>query len=322
MSFINCVLLDLALITGASVNEVGRFFWNIGKGEVASKRDLILSFVFVLSMISAVVFDQSVVSVVSLGILILFNLLVIFIELKKWGIGLNKLILSLKVNSLQIRKLVKRLASSVKLSAPQVVHIQLLSLYPFLERLFLEKNLGLSLVGSYSFQYTLIQAGLGLLLMPEIARVRSKILESKKDLDFRDAHVFSLRLLSYIFGVGLVGVIASYFVVPILSALLKKNVTCTVAILISGLFSSVMSTYTSAVSPLFASKERILISNVLTLLCMGPFFVLIWVAKAALSIEQVMGIITIMAILQLGMRMTFHWQKLNSNALKVEGVSL
>lgn len=304
------ILFFFALTTGACVNEAGRFFWNVGFADIASRRNFFEAIIFVVSILGAVAITGEVVSWFSLGAMIVLNLCLLNSEMKQWGIGNLHHVFSVKIKLKNILITVKRVIFSVKDSAPQVIHIQILSLSPFLERLLIEKKAGLELVGSYSFQYSIIQSGVSLLLIPLIADTRKMILKGGAKSQRILIHKSSVKLLFWISLVSLSCAVITYFLIPFIVKFMHKSIVSSYYIFGAALVSAIAGTYTNAVAPLYASRFRLFQANIITLLCMTPIVISLFAATAEgeSSSGFVMLIIGSVALLQLGVRMWFHYR--------------
>lgn len=264
------VLFFFAVVTESCVNEVGRFFWNIGQTKVASRRDLFRSLIFVFAVLAAVVVNDEIVSGVSLGLIICSNALILVYEMRVWGDrGLVATTL-LYVNRRRARLMYWRVLRSVDDSLPQVVHIQILSLVPLLERSLIGSKIGLEAVAAYSFQYSVIQTGASLFLLPVVAQVRRTILSAKSSTDISSAQKESLGLLLNILAVATVLALIAHFAVPYITEILKKGIASSAIVLAAALLSSSVATFSSAISPLYGHKGRLVRANVITVLCITP----------------------------------------------------
>lgn len=303
----------VTLITGACVNETGRFFWNIGESVHASKRDILSSITFVFAITLSVFLKKEVVTFYSLGFITLSNLGLLHFELNHWGQGSFFRRFNFGITRNSCKHVFKQIYSSLKDSGPQVLHVQILSVSPFCERTLIENTLGLALVGSYSFQFSLLQSGVSLLLMPMIAKVRCAILSSRTLKDQLVVYKLSLLLLMVIFLVSSVGALITYFFVPYINIILKKEITSNFLILGAALFSATSSSYCNAIAPLFGNRTRLFVANTLTLICMFPLLLFIsdrFKLFFPHTIYSIMVIIGLTALLQVGVRLWFHFNAL------------
>ena len=305
----------LALVVSACSNETGRFFWNIGKGIVATRRDVFRSLIFVIAILLSVEFYQSVISTLSLGLIIFSELLLLRYEVSYWGRGKMSRFF-LKSTNYRRRRWVLGFLNQLKLSSPQVLHLQILAAFPFLERLIIDRGLGLAAVGAFSFQYAGVQAGLSLLLMPMVARVRQSILAAQTSNQYRGAHRMALILLLQISVVSVFFSVASWFAVPLLAELMQKNLELQPLGAFAVMLSAIASTFNSAVSPLYAKEGRILNANLITLFCMLPMAIIV---VAITDIHQeismyVFSSIAAASLLQISVRVGHHIYSLNNSA--------
>lgn len=295
-------MLFFALISEACVNEVGRFLWNIGAASDASRRDFIRAAYFMVAMVGSVWMTGEVVSVPSLMVLAVFNAVLLVSERRyfRHSEGISDPVK--RAWSKRFRSVALRVFTTVKSAGPQIVHVQILSLLPFLERSALEKTLGLAVVGSYSFQYSMVQSGASLLLMPAIASTRRIILS-----DHVSATSFnsSLTLLFKVLGIAAVGAILTGIAIPIVNHLMSKNLQSSPVLLVTVLFAASASTYAAAVAPLYVASARLIKANLLTLLAMAPLLALIVFpafSNSAYAFDVALGTIALAAMLQLTIR--------------------
>lgn len=307
MSLPVTILFYGALVTGACVNEVGRFFWNVGYADIASKRNLLEALIFTVSVIGSVAIAKEVVGSVTLGLLIISNLILLNYELKRWGTGGISLFFS-SFKKTRYVLFFKRVFVSVKDSAPQVVHVQILSLVPYVERVLIEKSVGLGLVGSYSFQFSLIQSGASLILMPSISTLRKAIFQGYKAEDIKQIHKKSLNLLFFILVVSLACGVGSYVFIPLLAKIMRKSIETNWIILAGAYLSTVSAVYSNTIAPFYASRSRLFQSNIITLVCLLPMVFMIFYTQKMKdsSIGHVMIVIGAVALLQLLVRLYFH----------------
>lgn len=260
------LLLVFFVISEACVSESGRFFWNIGRSDVASYRDFARAIAFSSSIIVSVIFQNAVVTVTSLLMLLSFNISIIAWDLHRWGV----LKISVKLHSvIRIQCQFKKVGELISISKPQILHLQILSLLPLIERASIEKVVGLALVGSYSFQYSLVQSGATLFLMPKMSELRRLILSAPGSIcpEVRRA---SAQFLFVVIMINAISALATYIALPTILIILNKTLFMTPLMMFVIFLSSCAITFASTVSPQYASIDRILSSNVITLICMTP----------------------------------------------------
>lgn len=266
------VMLFLALISEACVNEVGRFLWNIGATSAASRRDFIRAIYFMVAMVSSIWITGEVVSTASFAILASFNLVLLVSERKYFKGNLKRQGLRQRSFRRRLREISMRAFVAVKSAGPQIVHVQILSLMPFLERSAIEKTLGLAVVGSYAFQYSMVQSGASLLLLPAVAKARRIMLSEHLT---PSSYKSSLGLVFKILTITAVGAVLTGFAIPIINVLMSKHLQSNGLLLFAVLFAAAASTYAAAVAPLYITSARLVKANLLTLLCMAPLIALI-----------------------------------------------
>lgn len=299
-------LFGLAIVSETCVNEVGRFFWNIGQAKIASRRDFIRSVIFVTAVCAAVVWDDAVVSGVSLSIIVVCNGCILARELFVWGDRDWMIRGGFLVRRAHLIRWMTRIGGSLGESLPQVVHMQVLALHPLIERAVIESRISLEMVGAYSFQYSVIQSGSSLLLMPVVAMTRRSILGANAPGEWARAYTLSLTLLAKIMLVSGALAVMAHFSIPILADLLHKNVSSTLPGLIAALLAGITATFSAAVSPLYARRGRLLRANVLALAAMLPMAALLLPAWHGQGSEvTVMSAIMLAAALQIGLRVQY-----------------
>jgi O-antigen/teichoic acid export membrane protein len=259
-------LFAAAIVSETCVNEVGRFFWNIGETDTASRRDLVRTVFFVVAVVGSVAIEGQVVAVTSLATMTMANVLILCVETQRWGhvprlSGLGRR---------SVRTLQARIRRSMSESLPQVLHMQIIAVQPLLERVLVERSMGLSAVGSYSFQYSMIQAGAGLILLPVIATTRRAILSAATPEDLAAARRIALSLLAKILAVAAPFAVLASFAVPLIATALKKDISSSAPMLIAALLSSAMSTFASGISPMFASRDRAVPANLMSVGALLP----------------------------------------------------
>lgn len=259
-------LLVLFVISEACVNESGRFFWNIGRSDVASFRDFARAIAFSSSIIVSVTFHDAVVTATSLIMLLGFNLSLIALEMRRWGVsGISFRF----VNTKGLRHRFTEVSKLISIAKPQILHLQMLSLLPLLERASLEKTVGLAFVGSYSFQYAIVQSGASLFLMPKVAEFRRLILSDPCSTSLV-ARRASVRFLALVIFFHAMSAIVTYIALPTLLIILNKSLVMTPLMMVVIFLSACAITFASTVSPQYASIDRIVSSNLTTLVCITP----------------------------------------------------
>ncbi len=239
----------LLLTTEACVNESSRFFWNIGESRLPSLQDLIRASIFTTAIVSSIYFQSEVLSAQTCIIISLGNLIILRWEWKFWG-------LTRRVRVISPYHLIKgvwlRVKRSLKGSMPQFIHIQLLSLQPLLERVLLEKTLGLAFVAAFSFFISLVQTAAGLLLVPRIASLKKRLISIRLTADNVETKNLCLIMLYQI--TLLTGTLAAvgYAGIPLLQIVTGKSIEVTPLLMLTVCVTSVSAIFCSAIAPLMA----------------------------------------------------------------------
>ena len=82
------LLFCLALATEACVNEVGRFFWNIGEWKMPSLRDLIRAIIFATGILLSVYIENEILTPLTFFVLSAGNLAINLNEWRSRGLSL------------------------------------------------------------------------------------------------------------------------------------------------------------------------------------------------------------------------------------------
>lgn len=322
ISILTATLFYLALVTSACSNETGRFFWNIGKGDVATKRDLWRSLTFVAAIILSVNIYQTVVSEISLVLIVISETVIVYSEIRRWGsnpVGKGKF----KHYSGSSYSSISDMLQQFRVSLPQVLHLQILAIFPFLERTMIDRSIGLEAVGAFSFNYAGVQAGLSLLLMPLLADGRRAILSAHTPAQHLYAHKMTFVLLTRITIVSAIFTIAAYIAVPLFANLMHKDLELQPIGSVAVMISAIASTYNSAISPLYAKGDRILSANLITLMCTLPMVCLIlFIVFGYQKIEDyVFPAIVMASVLQISARVFYNFKKFQKLVLETKGVN-
>lgn len=297
-------LLFLAFVTEACVNESGRFFWNVGESDVASKQVFLRAVSFVLAITSSVLLLGRIVSVVSLGIIVAANAALMIAESRRWGVAGSWTRMSWGRVNLLLGLAFKRVKSAVKESSGQVVHVQVLSLQPLLERLLIEHSIGAAAVGSFAFQYSIIQSGSSILLMPYMAKTRQKIFGAITEAEIVGAKAGCLRILGLIALMSVVGGLAAHFTLPIVRLITSKNISSDTLTLGVAMVSSGAATFAANVAPLFVSRGRRVAANIEAAACLLPMALVYVLSKVAFDASPKITMLAVLAsaILQIVVR--------------------
>ena len=267
-------LFCLSLATEACVNEIGRFFWNIGQYKMPSLRDLVRAMVFTTAIVASVYLEKKVLTPVTFLTITIGNVAIIGWEWKFWGraISVKKMSAIHQLNSIW-----SRVRHSLFGSLPQFVHMQLLGLQPLLERTLIEKSMGLAAVASFSLLASVMQSAAGLQLVPMIAQTRQRILGVRTVSDRIEANRGTLILLRKIAVISGAWALIVYLGLPLLPYLLEKEVRASPPMFMAVYLSSVSAIFCSAISPLLTEKRFGLKANLLTILVMAPLLIAQWI---------------------------------------------
>lgn len=301
-------LFCLSLATEGCVNEVGRFFWNIGEWRMPSLRDFIRSVIFTVAIVGSVYLENEVLTAMTFLTIAAGNLCILCWEWKSWGAG--RLPNIFHANRLA-RSAWNRGSRSMKVALPQFIHMQLLGLQPLLERILVEKSLGLAVVGAYAFCISVMQAGAGLLLVPWVAKARRVLLSAQTISDRIIANRQMLILLIKIYLVSAACALATYFAMPLIELVLGKSVPVTLFVLIITFISSGSAIFCSAIAPLFIAKKTAWISNGLTLFAILPLVVVQWMYPNVALENLSLMTIGVVAVLQLAGRLIYVLRDVN-----------
>jgi hypothetical protein len=295
-------LLCLSLATEACVNEVGRFFWNIGEWKMPSLRDFIRAIVFATAIIFSVYIEREVLSALTFLILSVGNLLIMGREWQSWGGGyapknLN-LIKLLKSSWLRVRR-------SLGGSIHQFLQMQLLGLQPLLERALFEKTVGLATLAAFSFITSVMQSAASLQLVPMIAKARQLILRARLVSEKIEANQQAILLGLNIAAISGVCALTVYMIMPFLEKLLEKEFSASPSLFLVAYISSVSAIFCSAVAPIFTVKSIALPTNLLTALAMTCLLVTQYFADDESAPKFLLIIICAVSLLQIIGRVLF-----------------
>lgn len=267
-------LFCLSLATEACVNEVGRFFWNIGEWRMPSLRDFVRAAVFTTAILGSVYVENDVLSAITFLTITVGNLCIMGWEWRSWGKGrLEKPTHAARMVSSAWSRAKRSLAGSL----PQFVHMQLLGLQPLLERTLIEKTTGLEAVGAFSFLTAVMQSAAGLLLVPIVAKTRQGLLGARTASERIYANRQSLTLLIKIGIISGVLAVMVYVMQPLLKLLLGKDIPATLFLVVIAYLSSVSAIFCSAIAPLLTVKGYAWPANGLTFLALAPLFIAQWI---------------------------------------------
>ena len=264
-------LFCLSLATEGCVNEVGRFFWNIGKWRMPSMRDFIRAVIFTVAIVGSVYFENEVLTAMTFLTIATGNLCILCWEWRSWG---NRR-LSGGVHAYKLlRGAWIRGRRYLIGSLPQFTHMQILGLQPLLERSLLEESLSLAAVGTYSFLNSFMQSAAGLFLVPLVANFRQQVLSVRATNNCIGFGRQSLILLLKILTISGLFATMIYLIFPLLNSTLDKDLYVSASLAFVAYISSVSAIFCSAISPLFTVGRYAWKVNVLCFVAFLPFFIL------------------------------------------------
>lgn len=286
-------LFCLSLATESCVNEVGRFFWNIGEWRMPSLRDLIRACIFTLAIIGSVYLEDEVLTAVTFTTITAGNICIMAWEWKAWGTDS----LRAKLRAAHLLKTVwVRVRRSLAGSLPQFAHMQLLGLQPLLERTLLERSMGLASVAAFSLFTSVMQSASGLLLVPHIAAVRKSVLGIKTAADFLTARRMMIGLLSKTAAISAAFAIGAYFCFPALSLVLEKDLSISASLAAIACIVSVSAIFSAAISPLLTSSGTAWKTNMLCVIAICPLIaILIMPAAVEIAVYSAITIASVSA---------------------------
>lgn len=296
------LLFCLSLATEACVNEIGRFYWNIGEWKVPSLRDLVRAVIFTTSILMSVYIENEVLTSMTFLILSVGNLAILGYEWRSWG-GART------AKDIQLLHLLKstwlKVQQSLAKSMPQFLQIQLLGLQPLLERTLIEKTVGLATLAAFSFLTSVIQSTASLQLVPLVAKVRKLILCARDVSERIEANRQAIFLCLKIAAISGGWALAVFAIVPLLDKILGKSLVISPSLLFVAYASAVSAIFCSAVAPMFTVKGVAVWSNLLTALAMGCLLLGQYLKNDESALELLMFVICSVAGLQIICRVLF-----------------
>lgn len=273
-SWLNIACAYAAIVVEACVNEIGRFYWNVNMPNVASVRDFFRSIFFSVGVVVSVSIEGSVLSVLFMVWIIISGLTILVIDSKKFGVGVLLAEEPLNFIKNTVSSACSNIPRDVKESSVQLAHIQLLSLIPLIERMLIESSEGLSVVGSYAFHYSLVQSGVAIVMLPQIAKARASFIHlgdlDKRQFAHRNMLYLAIQLFTVAFLFSFIAILAS----PFITTYMEKELYLSNSMFFAILFSVSASSYCVAVSPLFARSKRSLIANLKTAFLVSSLYIL------------------------------------------------
>lgn len=181
-------------------NEHGRFLTNINHVRNVIFRDLYRAACVVLAGLLSLTLSRRIVSWEYFSILGILNATLIVVEY-----FIAKRSVTEPVSSQDLRDQVRSAICAIRQTRGAVAESGILYLYPLLERMVLERTVGLAVVGGYAFFSSIIQAALSVIFLPTIAKFRSLVLQMPASARRESAPMVQglLAFLLKLFGIGL-----------------------------------------------------------------------------------------------------------------------
>jgi hypothetical protein len=290
--FIELPLVIMLFTTEACVNEIGRFYWNVGLHAQACRRDLLRAISFTLGIIISTVISGEAVHWIGILIISIGNAMILRFDSKLLGMGRY----SFRTPS---KRYLGKLYNVIKKSMAQVIQTQTTSVQVFIERLLIERQLGLSYVAAYSFQYSIIQTSATLYVWPKISKVRESIFESKTN--NHQAEILNLLFLITI-SFSAIGIMLSALL-PYAQQYTDKLAETSLLIILVATISSISSTFCNAVSPNYCKDKALKIT--LSVFAITSLFLIYQSYAGTLSQEGVLVSIIFVAFIQAFARVKF-----------------
>ena len=305
-SLLFIIIFAFTNVFESTVNEVGRFYWNIGDVYWPSLRDLIRSLAFSLSIFVSILISKEAISIFTLFIQMIFNIFLIMYELRKNNISIFKIGI---FNFRSFILFIRRTINAVCYSASHIFHMQTLNSFPLFERVFLKFTSGYDIVAGYSFLLSIIQTVSGLSTISFVAEFRRKILKSdkatsKKSVSF---HNVMMSFLSKITFITLLISILLWFTSDFLSIFfVKMNFIQNVNIFYLSII-SIASVFCSGAAVVFLIMGKsigIIVLSLLTTVCY-VLAVIFYLRSDALTYDPVL-VIAIVSLLNIGCRFSYQ----------------
>lgn len=259
------IFLAALFVSEACVNEVGRFYWNVGLTKEASLRDFVRALAFTMAILSAIFLKGEVVNLISLLLLTAFNTTISILEFHRLG---NFRISHVRFEGIRW----PRLKTILRKSSIQFIHLQILISQSFFERLLLEKKLGIGAVGMFAFQTTMIQASSTLFLMPIIAKTRRLIFSTLGNKN-QQASRSSLFLLAKISSICVLIAIMLHQIIPFIGFIQARLVGMNTLTLALSTLGAIATVFSAAVGALFCRPGSSIKANLQSLLAIGTLLV-------------------------------------------------
>ena len=154
------------------VNEYGRYLTNISQVKSVVFRDLYRAVAIVLAGLLSLVLCNKIISWEYFFAFGLLNSALLMFEYFDAKRGVRELIPSVGLN-----QHVRFTISAIRQTKGAVAQGGILFLYPFIERIILERTVGFAVLGGYAFLSSVVQAAVSVIFLPAIARFRTLVLQ-------------------------------------------------------------------------------------------------------------------------------------------------
>jgi O-antigen/teichoic acid export membrane protein len=292
----------LAAVSEACAIEGSRFFWNTGKSHILSKRDLIRAIYFMAAIVVSLYFKKEVITAVTFLIIITGNVYIIAREWEQMASMRTRARVDIYRTA---RRTLLIIRWSLPGSIPQFLHMQILNLQTFLERVLIEKTLGLASVGVYSLLTSIIQSVASLILVPMIAKVRQQLLSAETISKQIYANSEAIKMLLMVLSISAISTLIGYASIPVLNFIIGKTLSAQSFLVLTAYLSSVSAIFYSAIAPMFSRRGYTWLANVLSMSAAGILGVT-YLLYQAIGLELIgLTAIGLVAVLQLLGRIIF-----------------
>lgn len=249
------IVLYAFLISEAVVNEANRFAWNIAATRAASARDLVRALLSATLVVLCILATHQVFTKLLLASLSVGNAILIVRDRRYLGGSLGRGAPAVRAMLRGVGQIPGVIAAAMRSSYRQFCFTQSVGLHALLERAVIDKVGGSVLLGSYSLQASLVQAGIVLLLQPRIGEVR-RVYLAAADTPARIAARKAILQLALLASVAfLVAGYVLYLAAPLLRMGLHKDIESSLP-LYGAFFLSLSAQFLSTLgAPYFADRS-------------------------------------------------------------------
>jgi hypothetical protein len=212
LSFFILLCIPIVFSLEAISIETGRFLINIGDTVYSTKRELLKSIILSISVIISVYILDVTISWLTVIIYLIGTCMILYNDKKFFGCKNYKLeesskFLSIKTDLIQPGRV--------------MIRGQLINSNQLIERYFIDKTLGLEIVGIYSLYYSIIQASSSILLMKSYSLTRRLVI-----LELLNENLINKTTKQYfkkLVIIVLLMAVLSYLMMPFISYLTNQN---------------------------------------------------------------------------------------------------